>query len=95
MGSRILSLSASEEFLQSLANFDRNHRFRLSNKRFYITGGVRKDSSPSAPMPPLPTEQVTGLLHGNMATIINIANQQLEERCRHLAGQGRLREDDL
>ena len=94
-GSRILSLSASEEFLQSLAQFDRNHRFRLSNKRFYITGGIRKDSSPSAPLPPLPTDQVTSLLHGNMAKIIDIANQQLEERSRHLSGQGRFREDEL
>jgi hypothetical protein len=94
-GSRILSLSASEDFLQSLSQYDRNYHFRLSNKRFYITGGVRKDSSPSAPMPPLPTDQVTSLLHGNMAKIIDIANQQLEERCRHLSGQGRLREDDL
>jgi hypothetical protein len=94
-GARVLSLSASEDFLESLAQYDKNHRFRLSHKRFFITGGVRKDSSPSTPTPSLPAEQISSLLQGNMAKIIDNANRQVEERCRHLSASGRLNEELL
>ena len=94
-GARVLSLSASEDFLESLSQYDKNHRFRLSNKRFFITGGVRKDSSPSTPTPSLPADQISSLLHGNMAKIIDNANRLVEERCRHLSASGRLNEELL
>jgi hypothetical protein len=94
-GARVLSLSASEEFLESLAQFEKNYRFRLSHKRFFITGGVRKDSSPSVPTPSLPADQVSSLLHGNKAKIIENANRQVEERSRHLAANGRYSEEAL
>jgi len=94
-GARILSLSASEDFLDSLSRYDKNHRFRLSHKRFFITGGVRKDSSPSAPLPSLPADQVSSLLQGNMSKILENATRQVEERARHLSGSGRLNEEAL
>jgi hypothetical protein len=94
-GARVLSLSASEEFLDSLSNYEKNHRFRLSHKRFFITGGVRKDSAPTLPTPSLPADQVSSLLHGNMSKIIENANRQVEERCRHLSAHGSLSEDQL
>jgi hypothetical protein len=94
-GARILSLSASDEFLDSLSAYERNYRFRLSNKRFYITGGIRKDSSPAAPLPSLPSAQVSSLLQDNMSKIIDNANRQIEERFRQLSVNGRAREESL
>jgi hypothetical protein len=88
-------LDASEEFLESLANFDKNHKFRLANKRFFITGGIRKDSAPSQPVPQLPSGQVTSLLNANMRTIIDIANKQVEERRKQLATLGFRVEENL
>jgi hypothetical protein len=94
-GSRIISLDASEDFLDSLSQFEKNHRFRLANKRFFISGGVRKDSSPSEPVPKLPSAQITNLLNSNMALILANANRQVEERRRHMASRGQHSEENL
>jgi hypothetical protein len=94
-GARILSLDASEDFLESLSHFDKNHKFRLANKRFFITGGIRKDSAPSQPVRQLPSGQITSLLNANMKTIIEIANIQVEERRKQLARLGSRVEENL
>ena len=94
-GSRIISLDASEEFLNSLSKFEKNHRFRLANKKFFISGGIRKDSSPSEPLPVLPSAQITNLLNSNMGLILANANRQVEERQRHMAGRGLHSEEAL
>jgi hypothetical protein len=94
-GSRILSLDASDEFLESLAQYDKNYRFRLANKRFFISGGLRKDSSPSEPVPVLPSAQITNLLNANMSLILANANRLVEERRQHLAGRGQHSEEAL
>jgi hypothetical protein len=94
-GSRIISLDASEDFLDSLSQFEKNYRFRLANKRFFISGGVRKDSSPSEPVPKLPSAQITSLLNSNMALILANANRQVEERRRHMASHGQHSEENL
>jgi hypothetical protein len=94
-GSRIISLDASEDFLDSLAQFEKNYRFRLANKRFFISGGVRKDSSPSEPVPKLPSEQITSLLNSNMSLILANANRQVEERRRYMASHGQHSEENL
>ena len=41
VGARVLALDGSPEFLESLSKTKKDHKFRLSNKRFYISGGVR------------------------------------------------------
>ena len=94
-GSRIPSLDASDEFLESLSRFDKNHRFRLANKKFFISGGIRKDSSPTEPLPKLPSAQITNLLTSNMGLIVANANRQVEERRQFMAGQGRHSEENL
>jgi hypothetical protein len=94
-GSRILSLDASEEFLDSLSRFEKNHRFRLANKRFFISGGIRKDSSLSEPIPKLPSAQITSLLNANMSLILANANRQVEERKQHLVGRGHMSDEYL
>jgi hypothetical protein len=78
-----------------LAKFEKNHRFRLANKKFFISGGLRKDSSPTEPLPKLPSAQITNLLQSNMGLIVANANRQVEERRQHLVGRGNVSEEFL
>ena len=64
---RIISLDRDSAFLKSMETFNKNHRFRLANKTFYINGGVRKDSTAASAanamaLPELPRDQITDLL---------------------------------
>ena len=77
VGARVLALDGSPEFLDSLAKTKKDHKFRLSNKRFYISGGVRLDSksAPSA-FPSLTPEQSTSILNRNLDKILQNAKKQ-------------------
>ena len=94
-GSRVLTLEGDEEFLDCLAKYDRNYRFRLSNKKFYISGGNRKDTASPAQVPSLPREQVYGLLQSNVDTIVENARKQVEEHAAYLARHGRVNDENL
>ena len=87
-GSRVFTLEGDEEFLACLAKYERNHRFRLANKRFFINGGARKDSSTSVAAPDLPRDQVQSLLQANVDKIVENARQRVEEHARFLESRG-------
>ena len=80
VGARVLALDGSPEFLDSLSKTKKDHKFRLSNKRFYISGGVRLDSksAPSA-FPSLTPEQSTSILNRNLDKILQNAKKQQTE----------------
>jgi hypothetical protein len=84
---RILTLDGDEDFLRSLAQFNKNHRFKLANKNFYLNGGVRKDSAPETmesakALPPLPPSQISEILKAHNERIIAEARRQEEARSR-------------
>jgi hypothetical protein len=84
---RILTLDGDADFLRSLAQFNKNHRFKLANKNFYLNGGVRKDSTPEAQesakaLPPLPASQISEILKAHNERIIAEAKRQEEVRAR-------------
>ena len=83
IGARVLALDGSPEFLESLSKTRKDHKFRLSNKRFYISGGVRLDSksTPSA-FPSLTQEQSTSILQRNLDKILLNAKKQQAEHSR-------------
>ena len=77
VGARVLALDGSPEFLDSLAKTKKDHKFRLSNKRFYISGGVRLDSKSAPPtFPSLTPEQSTSILNRNLDKILQNAKKQ-------------------
>ena len=80
VGARVLALDGSPEFLDSLAKTKKDHKFRLSNKRFYISGGVRLDSKSTQPaFPSLTAEQSTSILQRNLDKILTNAKRQQTE----------------
>ena len=83
VGARVLALDGSPEFLDSLSRTKKDHKFRLSNKRFYISGGVRLDSK-STPnvFPELTAEQSTSILSRNLDKILANAKRQQEQHRR-------------
>ena len=83
VGARVLALDGSPEFLDSLSKTRKDHKFRLSNKRFYISGGVRLDSksTPSA-FPSLTQEQSTSILQRNLDKILTNAKKHQAEHER-------------
>ena len=77
VGARVLALDGSPEFLDSLSKTRKDHKFRLSNKRFYISGGVRLDSkSNQSAFPSLTPEQSTSILSRNLDKILQNAKKQ-------------------
>ena len=87
VGARVLALDGSPEFLESLSKTRKDHKFRLSNKRFYISGGARLDSksSPQA-FPSLTPEQSTSILSRNVDKILQNAKKQQNEHARSRGG---------
>jgi hypothetical protein len=81
---RIITLDGDAEFLESLAQHTKNHRFRLSNKFFYLNGGVRRDSAKSSgeEIPALPASLITDFLKGHNDRIVEAARQQEAARAR-------------
>ena len=80
VGARVLALDGSPEFLESLAKTKKDHKFRLSNKRFYISGGTRLDSkSTPSSFPSLTSEQSTSILTRNLDKILANAKRQQSE----------------
>ena len=83
VGARVLALDGSPEFLESLSKTRKDHKFRLSNKRFYISGGARLDSkSNPASFPSLTPEQSTSILNRNLDKILQNAKKQQTEHAR-------------
>ena len=83
MHSRVLALDGSPEFLESLSKTRKDHKFRLSNKRFYISGGVRLDSKSSpVAFPSLTQEQSTSILQRNLDKIFQNAKRHQAEHSR-------------
>ena len=83
VGARVLALDGSSEFLESLAKTRKDHKFRLSNKRFYICGGARLDSKSSpSPYPELTADQSTSILTRNLDKILENAKRQQAEHGR-------------
>ena len=80
VGARVLALDGSPEFLESLAKTRKDHKFRLSNKRFYISGGTRLDSkSTPSSFPSLTSEQSTSILTRMLWCFSNFYDMQF--RC--------------
>ena len=80
VGARVLALDGSPEFLESLSKTKKDHKFRLSNKRFYISGGTRLDSkSTPSSFPSLTSEQSTSILTRNLDKILANAKRQQSE----------------
>ena len=94
-GSRVFTLEGDEEFLQCLSQYERNHRFRLANKKFFINGGARKDSSTAVVVPDLPRDQVHSLLQANVDKIVENARQRVEEHAKFLNSRGLNPEENL
>ena len=83
VGARVLALDGSPEFLESLSKTKKDHKFRLSNKRFYISGGARLDSKSSpSPFPELTADQSTSILTRNLDKILANAKRQQTEHSR-------------
>jgi hypothetical protein len=85
---RILTLNGDAEFLKSLEQFNKNYRFKLCNKVFYLNGGVRRDSSSETvasaqSSPDLPISQISGLLKAHNAQILAEAKRQEAQRNAH------------
>jgi hypothetical protein len=85
MPPRVVTVNGSPDFLKSLANFPKNHRFKLGYKFVYLNGGLRKDSSETsrsetATVPDLPAEQISNLLRSHEDVIVSAARRQEAER---------------
>jgi hypothetical protein len=94
-GSRVFTLEGDEEFLQCLSQYERNHRFRLANKKFFINGGARKDSSSAVNVPDLPRDQVYSLLQANLDKIVANARERVEEHAKFLESRGLNADENL
>jgi hypothetical protein len=85
MPPRVVTINGSPAFLDSLARFTKNHKFKLGYKFVYLNGGVRRDSSESsrtetADTPALPDAQISDLLKSHQDLIVAAARRQEAER---------------
>jgi hypothetical protein len=81
----VVTINGSPQFLKSLEQFPKNHRFKLGYKVVYLNGGVRRDSSEAskneaATAPDLPASQLTDLLRSHEDIIVSATRQQEAER---------------
>jgi hypothetical protein len=69
----------------------KNHRFKLSNKFFYINGGVRRASTQSGgeEVGDLPADFITSFLKEHNDRIVEAAKQQEAARARSAHGSYR------
>jgi hypothetical protein len=85
MPPRVVTINGSPEFLDSLAKFPKNYRFKLGYKMVFLNGGLRKDSSESSKAeasgaPELPAAQITDILKSHQELIVAAARRQEAER---------------